>query len=138
MQCHSHNTRYRDRIILDPTVINNPVTARSEAEAIKRLEAYILPYTYSTFYIGITSGSLDVTSSLKTRHRNHQPAKKHELYTMHCIYVSASNTLIRRFEERMIDRFFEYKNNVNKIKGSKKIEKNLSHKSNSYLYLLIP
>jgi metal-dependent hydrolase (beta-lactamase superfamily II) len=122
---------------LETTIIDNHVTGRTEKEVINRIKEYIDKYTDNKFYIGITSG-ITVTGAFKRRLRRHDAQKKHELYEMHCVYETASNYLIRKLEASMIDIYIDHANNVNKIRGAKKMaaEAVISAKANSYLYLL--
>lgn len=117
-------------------VVDDPVTARTEREALERISAYIDRYTHQTFYIGITSGTTARTA-LKRRWDRHHVAKNEQLYEMHVLYVSASNRLIREFEEKMINKYITMHHNVNSIKGHSHITKeSISSQNSSYLYLL--
>lgn len=119
-------------------VVDNPITARTEREALERISAYIDRYTDQCFYIGITSG-VAARTALKRRWDHHHVAKKEQLYEMHVLYVSASNRLIREFEEKMIEKYIVARHNVNSIKGHSHMKKeSISSATNSYLYLLVP
>jgi predicted GIY-YIG superfamily endonuclease len=128
---------YAGRIKLDVSIIDNHVTGRTEKEVEKRIKEYIDKYTNNKFYIGITSG-VTVTTAFKKRLQRHEAQKKHELYEMHCLYETASNYLVRKLEATMIDMYIDHANNVNRIRGAKKMaaEAVISTKTNSYLYLL--
>jgi hypothetical protein len=129
--------RRRNRIRLEVQVVDNPVEARTEREALERIRSYVDKYTHEKFYIGITSGT-STPAAFKRRFQNHQPSKQHQLFTMHCLYTSASNFFIRKLEEQVIEIYIEHEMNVNKIRGSKNMKKSvISLRENSYLYLLV-
>lgn len=125
-------------IKLEVDIVEQPIEARTEREALHRITDYISHHTDHKFYIGITSGT-SAPTALKRRYAKHAAAQQHQLYTMHCLYISASNNMIRRFEQEMIEVYLKHANNVNKINGAKNMKKAaISLQENSYLYLLVP